>query len=72
MRTPDIDMESYALALMYGYTLDIGQVTKEQKRALEKQIRRGEVKRVRALFPDLLWGCSNRKMCYINTGKVIA
>ena len=67
MRTPAIDDDTYTLAMTYGYTLDIGQVTPAQKQHLERQVRRGEVRKVRAIFPYLLWGCSRPKMCYVNT-----
>ncbi len=69
MKTPLMDWETYAYARIYGYTLSIGQVTKEWKRDLEGQVRRGSVRKCRAYFPDLMGGYSPLKMCYVNLSQ---
>jgi len=39
-----------------GYVWDIGQLAKEDKKALDKQVRQGELIKTRALWPKYFWG----------------
>lgn len=66
MPTPLITHEIACLADRNGYTIDIGQVSKDARRELDKKARRGEVIKCRGRWPGLTMGCSPLKTIYVN------
>jgi hypothetical protein len=69
MRLAWITEALVADATTYGHVFDIGQFKHDpqRKRDLEQQCLRGDVVKVRAMFPWFLWGTCV-KTCYVFTG----
>jgi hypothetical protein len=64
---PDMIEEQLTLAIIYGYRVQMGQLTKDDVRQLRKAAKQGAIVIARASWPWLTAGTC-QKTYYINTG----